>query len=241
MKRTLFITFLALLIAGTVLSWAYFEGYWRFNYPDKEKYPVHGIDISHHQSTVDWDKVAEGNFDFVYMKATEGEAFKDRQFQRNWQEATRVGLIKGAYHFFSFCKPGIGQAQNFIATVPVEPNTLPPVIDFEFGGNCSTPPEKQDILQELLIFIREIEAVYGVSPILYVTYPAYDHYLAGELTGYHIWIHDKFWSPELSDARHWTFWQYAVQGRVKGISGPVDLNVFNGTREAFTALTLRSL
>ncbi|UCG61035.1 MAG: glycoside hydrolase family 25 protein [Candidatus Zixiibacteriota bacterium] len=236
MKRAILIIIPALVVLGALLTWAYFEGYWRFNYPDQDKYPVRGIDVSHHQSEIDWDQVALHEFDFVYMKATEGIGFKDKQFARNWEEASRVGIVKGAYHFFSFCKPGIEQARNFIATVPVEPNTLPPAIDFEFGGNCSSPPEKQEILKELTDFIREIETAYGVVPILYVTYPAYDHYLAGELPGYHVWIHDKFWTPKLSDGRAWTFWQYANRGRVKGISGPCDLNVFSGPREAFTAL-----
>ena len=40
------------------MTWGYLEGYWRFNYPDKQQYPVRGIDVSHHQGSIDWDQVA---------------------------------------------------------------------------------------------------------------------------------------------------------------------------------------
>ena len=100
-------------------------------------------------------------------------------FLENWRKAKQAGLIRGAYHFFTFCRPGKEQAQNFIATVPVESGTLPPVIDLEFGGNCQARPPREDLVSELTEYIAEIERVYQQTPILYVTYEAYDAYLSG--------------------------------------------------------------
>ena len=208
------------------MSVLYLNGYLRFNYPKNSQYPIRGIDVSHHQGKIAWDKIKKNNFQFAFIKATEGGDYKDPEFRRNWNESSNVGLLKGAYHFFTFCKSGIEQAHNFINTVPVEPNSLPPVIDFEFVGNCEKRPEKSLLLKELFIFIKEIEEAYGKSPIIYLTYGSYDMYLKGEIDNYDIWIRDIFFTPNMPDGKAWSFWQYADHGRIEGVNGPVDLNVF---------------
>ncbi|MDE5785978.1 MAG: hypothetical protein K2H98_05535, partial [Duncaniella sp.] len=40
-------------------------------YPDRQLYPVAGIDISAHNGTVDFDAVKADGYDFVIIKATE--------------------------------------------------------------------------------------------------------------------------------------------------------------------------
>jgi len=161
----------------TAVTVLYFYGYWRFNYPKNSQYPIRGIDVSHHQGKIEWEKIKDGDLKFVFIKATEGGDFKDPEFKRNWAEASNAGLLKGAYHFFTFCKSGIEQARNFISTVPADRNSLPPVIDFEFVGNCDKRPKKDAVLKELSSFIRKIEENYEKSPIIYVTYDSYNQYL----------------------------------------------------------------
>ncbi len=59
-----------------------------------------GIDVSHHQRNIDWNKVATyTNIQFVYIKATEGTTFKDPKYVYNTNEARRNGLKVGSYHF----------------------------------------------------------------------------------------------------------------------------------------------
>ncbi|MDY0092550.1 MAG: GH25 family lysozyme [Candidatus Vecturithrix sp.] len=168
-----------------------------------------------------------------FLEETEGEDFKDPLFLENWRNAKEVGLIRGAYHFFTFCRPGQEQVQNFLETVPIEPGTLAPVIDLEFGGNCQARPSRANLLQELTEYITAIEQVYGQTPILYVTYEAYNAYLTGELEHLALWIRDIFWYPRLPDNRTWLFWQYSNRGKLQGISTYVDLNVFQGSAEEF--------
>jgi lysozyme len=220
------ISTMLLILVLTAAVLLYLSGYWHFNYPNKNKYPVRGIDVSHHQGKIDWLKVQEEKIHFVFIKATEGSSHKDTEFNRNWEGATDAGLIKGAYHYFSFCKPGTEQAHNYINTVPVNSRSLPPVIDFEFGGNCKNRPEKDVIVRELLCFLREVEEKYNKTPIIYVTYDSYNHFLKGEPFNCSIWIRDIFTKPDMPEDKNWTFWQYTDRGRVKGINGLVDLNVF---------------
>ncbi|GAK60789.1 glycoside hydrolase family 25 [Candidatus Vecturithrix granuli] len=232
-RAIILIACLAGICLGVVTPVLFSTGILRMNYPDSQRFPVRGIDISHHQQTIDWQKLRQEQIQFVLIKATEGGDFKDRLFLENWRKAKEAGFIRGAYHFFTFCRPGKEQAQNFIDTVPVEPGTLSPVIDLEFGGNCQTRPSRASLLQELIEYIAAIEQVYGQTPVLYVTYEAYNVYLTGELEQLALWIRDIFWHPRLPDNRAWRFWQYSNRGRLQGIPTYVDLNVFHGSTEEF--------
>ena len=212
----------------------YFElGYIRFNYPDTDTYPVRGIDISHHQDVIDWDVLTRSNIQFAFIKATEGGDHKDTLFKRNWERAGDIGLVRGAYHFLTFCKPGIEQALNFIQTVPVDKNSLPPAIDLEFSGDCQARPSKEEVQHEISVFAKLVEQRYGKTPIIYTTNDSYLAFLEGEDLGYPIWIRDIYSEPKLPDGAKWDFWQFTHRGRLHGINGFVDLNVYNGSSEEF--------
>jgi lysozyme len=203
------------------------------NSPDSTKYPIQGIDISHHQGTIDWQALKqEGNVQFVFMKATEGGDFKDTKFQYNWKAAKEVGIRRGAYHFYSFCKSGTEQAANFMASVPIDNEALPPVVDLEFLGSCKKRPLVQEAIKEIQLFLNLLEKKYGKRPILYTTYDFYAVYLKEQLTNYDLWIRDTQKEPTLEN-RAWTFWQFSNRGARKGIKGNVDLNVFGGTIQSF--------
>ena len=60
MNRIVAISGTALFLAAVLIIF-FEEGYIRFNYPSKEKYPVRGIDISHHQTEIDWEILARAN------------------------------------------------------------------------------------------------------------------------------------------------------------------------------------
>lgn len=201
--------------------------------PDSSKYPIQGIDISHHQGAIDWQALKqEGKVQFVFMKATEGGDFKDTKFQYNWSAAKKVGIRRGAYHFYSFCKSGAEQAANFIASVPIDNKALPPVVDLEFLGSCKKRPPIREAIKEIQVFLDLLEKRYGKRPTLYTTYAFYDIYLKQELTNYDLWIRDTQKEPLLEN-RPWTFWQFSNRGTRKGIKGNVDLNVFNGSLQLF--------
>ncbi|WP_230514044.1 GH25 family lysozyme [Limnobaculum parvum] len=173
---------------------------------------------------------------FVFIKATEGGDFKDKSFATNWQRANEQRLVVGAYHFFTFCKSGEEQAQNFIKTVPKIANTLPPVIDLEYGGNCQLTTEKTQVLAEIAVLIERLEGFYQKKPILYVTQEFFDDFLVGQFEQNPLWIRNIYQRPDLKDQRPWLFWQYANRGRLDGIETAVDLNTFNGSEDEFKTL-----
>lgn len=236
--RALLVGVGGLALAGVLLgggAWLYLAGVWIPNTPSSAAYPIRGLDVSHHQGRIDWSAVAGTGVDFVYMKATEGGDWVDRQFARNWAETGRLGLKRGAYHFFTLRTPGAKQADHFVATVPHEAVALPPAVDLEFSGNSKIRPTPAQFQRELGVFLARLEQHYQTRPVIYTTYNFYDAYLQG-LTLERVWIREVHLAPRGPFRDRWTFWQYSARGTVAGISGRVDLNVFAGTRQAFDAL-----
>lgn len=205
--------------------------------PDISAYPVRGVDISHYEGGIAWDQVKLAGLSFVYMKATEGGDFVDEKFADNWRGATSAGLVKGAYHFYNFCKGGAEQAANFVATVPAEADALPMTIDLEESAACRKMPKKAAFRADLAAFVEKVRAAYGRTPVLYVNYSIYAKYFQGESDAYKLWIADtSHAAPALPDGSAWTMWQYGWHGRVAGIPGEVDLDVFNGTPQMLASL-----
>jgi lysozyme len=224
----------SLLSIATICGVLFYNGILHIHRPSRDKFPIQGIDVSEHQGDIGWTQIDRRSVNFVFMKATEGGDFKDKQFQRNWLGAKNAGIARGAYHFFTFCKAGAVQAQNFIDTVPVDRSALPPVIDLEFSGNCQRRLSQVELDRELTAYIEKVTTVYRQQPILYVTQEFYTAYLQTKFTKYAIWISDFYTTPDLNrDDRKWLFWQYSERGRVTGVSTLVDLNVFNGTIDRF--------
>ncbi len=226
------LTRLSLLMAFAAVGALAVGLLFRFYRPPAERYPLRGIDVSHHQGAIDWTKVAGDEVAFAYLKASEGGGHRDRQFARNWREARAAGLAVGAYHFFTFCRPGADQAANFLAAVPAAPDALPPAVDLEFGGNCGRVPAGAAMRRELDAFLAPVERAAGKPAILYVTPEFLDVY-RGHLPARGLWRRSLLRAPD--DAAPWRLWQYHNRGRVDGIRGPVDLNVFDGDASAFAA------
>ncbi|WP_036241202.1 GH25 family lysozyme [Mesorhizobium sp. STM 4661] len=220
----------SLVLACLVAASGYF--YFHTFSPDRGRYPVRGIDVSHHQGPIDWRRVAADDVAFAVIKATEGGDHVDDAFAANLREARAAGLAVGAYHFFTFCRPGADQAKNFISIVPRDQPLLPPVVDVEFGGNCPRRPSPEQLNVELQAFLGPVEAAFGKPAIVYLTDDAADAY-AGHIAGRPRWVRSLALRPSHDD---WIYWQYHNKGRVDGIVGDVDLNVLQGGQATLAEL-----
>lgn len=238
MNKKVFFLLTSLLIISLIIGcrYAFYQGYIRLNYPSLEKYPIQGIDVSHHQKQINWEKLDKERVRFAFIKATEGANHKDSLFASNWQQAKLCNIIVGGYHFFSFCKTGEEQAHNFIESVPNDSMSLPPAIDLEFGGNCKEENRKENLLNEVFEYIQIVEEHYQKKVIIYSTNEFYKQYLTEQFPNNPIWIRDIISKPELPDNREWVFWQFANRGRLNGIDTEVDLNVFCGDYDTFLQL-----
>jgi GH25 family lysozyme M1 (1,4-beta-N-acetylmuramidase) len=197
---------------------------------------VEGIDVSKWQGRIDWDVVAESEVRFAFIRVSDGTGTFDEQFHRNWAEAKRVGLIRGVYQYF---RPGqsVEEQVNIVLENmgPMEPGVLPPVIDVEDLNGYNALILRRDVAE----WVRRVEAALGVRPIVY-TGPSFwnSHAQVLNLSDNPLWI--AHWGVRCPDVpRQWTDWffhQYTATGRLAGISGDLDRNLFNGSLAELEAL-----
>lgn len=205
------------------------QGVLRVDDPDRARYPVWGIDVSHHQGAIAWETVArEPNLAFAYLKASEGGDWRDPRFTENWRSARGAGLKVGAYHFFTFCRAPLEQAANFLAAVQRDDAALPPVVDVELGGNCSARPRPEELRRDLGVFVDAVAKAWQRRPIVYLTQEAHAAFFAEGEIGHPFWIRSLSGEPPPG----WTFWQFTNRARVRGIRGLVDLNAFHSADRA---------
>jgi lysozyme len=232
MKKRIFAAIGLLAALALIVFVLCFFGVWIPNKPSQAKYPIRGIDVSHHQGAINWKSLKTSGVHFAYMKATEGADFTDPKFAENWKNSREAGVVRGAYHFFTFGTPGQAQAANFISQVPAELDALPPTIDLEFSGyNKERRVAPDEFQRELAAFWDAIFSHYRKSPVVYTTYDFQKQYLAA-MPIERLWIREVVMRP----SQPWTFWQFSPRGRVPGISTFVDLNVFQGTASEFSKL-----
>ena len=194
-------------------------------------YEVTGVDVSNHQGPIDWTALNGGGVAFAYIKASEGASFVDARFAQNWRAAQAAGVPRGAYHFFTLCQPGQTQARHFLRTVGAR-GDLPPALDAEHMGPCRRSPTTDDPVREITAFLDEVERVSGQRPIVYTTREFHDAHLVGALEGERFWIR-SLGAPPRFRRETWIFWQIDNAAERPGVAGPVDLNVFRGSRRAF--------
>ncbi|MBN9069042.1 MAG: muramidase [Rhizobiales bacterium] len=195
------------------------------------KLNVHGVDVSRWQGNIDWAKLQRHGANFVYIKATDGGDHLDPMFMKNWQGADEVGLKRGAYHFFYWCRVASEQADWFIRNVPKVKGALPPVIDVEWNhqSSCKRRPSRDVVLEKMKVFMDRLERHYGRRPIIYTTPDFYADNLRGAFLDYPFWLRSTALHPgKVYPDREWLFWQYSGSGLSQGVEGQIDLNVFNG-------------
>ena len=193
---------------------------------------VQGIDVSAWQGDIDWARARTAGTNFAFIKATEGGDHLDPKFLENWEGAKNAGVARSAYHFLYWCRPAHEQALWFMLNVPPDPDALPPVLDAEWNTSSKTCPKKisrEDALDKIKIMLAAMESHTGKKPIIYTDPAFHREVLEGELTDYHFWLRSVAAEPQDKyTGRRWTFWQFTTTGKVPGIAGRVDRNVYGG-------------
>lgn len=214
---------------------------------------IYGIDISRHQHekgrrkvSIDWHQLRitnlgrrissqriEGEADypvsFIYIKATQGTTITNKYYDADYQNARKHNIRVGAYHFYSIGKDPKEQAHYFIKNSHFKKGDLPPMLDIEpsdamieKGGGIGK------LFSNMRIWLNIVEKATKVRPLLYVNQRFINHYInqAPDLKENYL-----FWIARYGEYKpdvHLALWQLSDCGRVKGIQGDVDINVFNG-------------
>jgi len=218
---------------------------------------IYGIDIAKYQHgkgrralPIHWDKLritsvgkrgnqnvsgtADYPVSFVYVKSTEGTTIRNRFYLKDYTDARKHGIRTGAYHFWSVRSSGAQQAQWFIRNTLFRSGDLPPVLDVEpTDAQIKMMGGEEMLFAHIRTWLNMVERYTGVKPILYVNQMFVNKHLSKQTDlkrNYSVWI--ARYSEYKPDVKL-TYWQLCHDGRVAGIQGDVDINVFNGYQSQF--------
>ena len=228
----------AVIVLYVFLFYHFFVGptgfRWRALYGDAEYpegYEIHGIDISHYQGKIDREQLTNAMIKgcpvrFVIIKSTEGSSRLDENFRENFNQARDFGFIRGVYHFWSNKSTAREQAYYFLDQVHLTDGDLPPVLDIEHK-----PADKsvEDFQRDVLTWLHIVEDKYHVKPIIYTYYKFKEQYLSAPVfEDYPYWI-AHYYVDKVQYKGKWKFWQHTDVGKLPGIKGYVDFNIYNGS------------
>lgn len=223
-----------LVLLGCLMVWGYKNRVSIFHWirgeivVNRAEYPIVGIDVSSHNGDIDFDMVKADGYSFVIIKASEGLEHHDSRFATNYDNARKSGLKVGAYHFFRKDTDGLNQAKNFLETIGWRKLDLPLVVDVEDWSNAKNVEDErtQKNLDAMLDNLRSR----GHKVMVYTNGDGYKKYIKDGQININLWLCAFKQPDKLKHIPH-QLQQYSHWGRVKGIWGDVDLNVFNGSQE----------
>ncbi len=205
-----------------------------------------GIDISHYQGTVNWAQVSAAGKVFAYVKSTEGITYTDPNYTTYMSGGTSAGIVMGVYHF---ARPesntAVDEANHFLAVSAssIGVGYLPPVLDLEdppTGAGLTSYFTSAALTAWAQTWLTTVQNATGITPVIY-TSASIAAYLNNSLNTYGLWIANPGTSATTPPSNigvwnTWMFKQYSWTGTVSGITGSVDLDVYNGTTTDFNNL-----
>ena len=204
-------------------------------YSEDGVYVTKGVDVSVHQGTIDWQKVADAGFDFAMIRVgyrgygMEGNMRGDTQFLNNVQGALNAGLDVGIYYFSQAVtvEEARQEAAYVIEQIAPYDITYPVVFDWErqnyAGSRTQTIPDTDLLCSMANAFCADIEAAGYEAMIYFYQNLAYNNLDLSQLLDYPFWLAQYTDYP--SFYYDFDMWQYTSSGKVPGISGNVDLNL----------------
>lgn len=192
-----------------------------------------GIDTSHNQVVKSWSDVSNDGVQFVFLKATQGDAYRDPTFVQNVTGAKTVGIDPKAYLFYDPTADWLEQVDNFI--LDLRPHNIQEVaLDLEWlnddaGREKWGQNSEQYHDQMLRAVLSKLEQA-GFKIVIYTSTEFIKEFLPNSsfLGNYDLWL--CHYSDKIGELpAHWTkasYWQYSQKGQVAGIEGPVDMDFY---------------
>ena len=192
-----------------------------------------GVDVSAWQGEINWQKVKSAGIEFAFVRIgyrgyESGKLNEDEYGIANLDGAAAAGLKVGAYFFSQALSiQEVDQEIAFILELlDGRKLDLPVVLDWEIpAANARTANMDRRTLTDLQIhFIQEMKAL-GMEPLIYFNwYQSENLYYLDELEDAPFWL--ALYQDRMTFPWKVEYWQYTEKGKVPGINGPVDLNVY---------------
>jgi lysozyme len=199
---------------------------------------LNGLNVSQDNGTVDWKSIggSKAAFAFAFARVSDGTN-ADSQFDANYAGIQAAGMFRGAYQLFHPSQDPVAQANLFLSKVGMPgPGDLPPALDVEVTDGLTA----KEIDSALQAWATTMQKAIGRAPIIYCSANFWNSSVgSASFSNDPLWVAD--WGvvcPTLPSAwTGWKFWQTSGSGVVPGISGAVDLDIFNGSQADLAAMT----
>ncbi len=199
--------------------------------PEKGKImSVKGIDVSAYQGKADWAKVKKGGVEFAILRILNSKG-KDTSFEHNYSGCVAAGIRMGVYRFSYALTVSQAQkeAREVIGALSGRKIDMGVWLDLEWSRQRALGSAKvKEIAGAWMKVIQDA----GYECNIYCNTDWYKNICSG--------LNAKYWIARYPAGDNGTMkeslrpnvgevgWQYSSKGKVPGISGNVDMDVWYG-------------
>ena len=208
----------------------YIDNYLKLQYGDS----ITAIDVSAYQEDIDWQKVADSGVEMAMIRAAfrgwgeKGVIKVDEYVHKNLQGADEVGLTVGVYFFSQATSvEEVDEEIDILLDIIKDHNITGYVVfDWEYVSEEARTAnvDARTLTDCSLHFCKRVEEAGYVPMVYFNTYQGINLLELEELKAY------DFWLARYTDRMNFPYrvrmWQYTDSGKVPGIKGKVDINVF---------------
>ena len=196
-----------------------------------------GIDVSVYQEDIDWEQVAAAGVKFVMVRLAyrgwrkSGPIYADTNGLKNIAGAEAAGLKVGVYFYSqaTSVEEAIEEAQFILDLLDGRALDMPVVFDWELPTDSTARTRRvkaKTIHAMALAFCEEVRQA-GYRPMVYFNQrqgkTKYD-LMELRAAGIELWL--AMYSNAMTYAYKVQMWQYTDNGRVPGIEGRVDIDLY---------------
>lgn len=184
-----------------------------------------GIDVSVHNSNIDWQKVKNAGIQFAILRSGYGRELsqKDAKFEENYKNAKAAGVPVGAYWYSYAMSEDEArlEADVFLSVISGKQFEMPVYFDLEEKKQFDLGKKKVSAIMRA--FLENVEKA-GYFVGLYGSASSLTTHTADNIKSrYTIWL--AHWTDQTNYSGAYGIWQYSSEGKVNGISGNVDMDI----------------
>lgn len=190
---------------------------------------IKGIDVSSYQGKPDWAKVKKAGIVFAILRIHQKNG-PDTSFEDNYKGCVANKIPIGGYKYSYALTEGqaLTEAEETLAVLGGRKLDFPVFYDLEWEKQRKLG--KTAVEKIAVAFLNRIEKA-GYKVGIYCNVDWYNNVLSTQLKSYDLWLarypanDDGTVQTRLKPAEG-IGWQYSSKGKVNGISGNVDMNIF---------------
>lgn len=193
-----------------------------------------GVDVSSYQGNIDWQAIRDAGAAFAIIRVAgrgygqAGGIYEDKLAQINYEGAKRAGLKVGVYFFSqAITAQEAAEEARYILNITQDWDLdMPVVYDWERldGDTRTANTDRRTVTDCMLAFCEEVEKA-GRTPMVYFNPEHADsQFYIEEVTQYKFWL--AFYTDWMTFPYEVNMWQYTSTGKIPGVEGTVDLNLF---------------